>query len=98
MARVFAGGSSGYFVEARAAATWFGGGGVEGGLGMRLGDLRQRNSGPGRGSAKRQRGKARHVVTMQRGGGGIGARCGEVKLRGFYEVGSDGKELHSMSV
>jgi hypothetical protein len=32
------------------------------------------------------------------GGGGIGARCGEVKLRGFYEVGSDGKELHSMSV
>jgi hypothetical protein len=47
-----------------------GGGGGGGGLGMRLGDLRQRNSGPGRGSAKRQRGKARHVVTMQRGGGG----------------------------
>jgi hypothetical protein len=34
---------------------------------------------------------------MQRGVG-FGARCGEVKLGGFYEVGSDGKELHSMSV
>jgi hypothetical protein len=53
------------------------GGGVEGGLGMRLGDLRQRNSGSGRGSAKRQRGKARHVVTMQRGGGGVLARVAE---------------------
>lgn len=75
--------------------------GVEGGRGMRRGDLWQRAIvGPGGGARNASWeacGKARHVVTMQRGVG-FGARCGEVKLGGFYEVGSDGKELHSMSV